>query len=64
MPQILALEFNDTEARLVAASSRGERVVIDHAFSVTLLPRGPDEDPEQGNIEFRAGAGGLHSAEN
>ncbi len=26
------------------------------------MPR--DDDPERGNIEFRAGAGGLHSAEN
>jgi electron-transferring-flavoprotein dehydrogenase len=26
--------------------------------------RAHEEDPERGNIEFRAGAGGLHSAEN
>ncbi|MBQ7249055.1 MAG: 4Fe-4S binding protein, partial [Deltaproteobacteria bacterium] len=26
--------------------------------------QGRTEDPERGNVDFRAGSGGLHSAEN
>ncbi len=36
MPQLLALEWNESEARLVVASSRGNRAVIEQAFSVAL----------------------------
>ena len=36
MSQLLALEWNDSEARLVVAASRGNRVVIEQAFSVPL----------------------------
>ncbi|NQU25106.1 MAG: hypothetical protein HQ567_27790 [Candidatus Nealsonbacteria bacterium] len=67
MPQILALEFNDTEARLVVAASRGDRVVIDHAFSVALLPQGPDEDPAKvsvgGRIAAALAARGIQQSE-
>ncbi len=67
MPQILALEYDDTEARLVVASSHGERVVIDHAFSVALLPRDPDDVPEQANVGSRIAAAlaarGIHQSE-
>jgi len=36
MPQLLALEWNSNEARLVVASTRGSQVHVEHAFSVAL----------------------------
>jgi len=36
MIRLLALEWNENEARLAVASSRGDEVVVEHAFSVTL----------------------------
>jgi Tfp pilus assembly PilM family ATPase len=36
MPQLLALEWDSNEARLAVAASRGNRVVIEQAFSVPL----------------------------
>jgi Tfp pilus assembly PilM family ATPase len=46
MPQILALEWDSSEARLVVAGSRGERVVIEQAFAVKL--RRPQAGEDQG----------------
>ena len=46
MPQILALEYNDREARIVVASSRGESVVIEQAFCTELRSSSSEEDPE------------------
>jgi Tfp pilus assembly PilM family ATPase len=44
MPQILALEWDSGEARMVVANSRGDRIVIEQAFAVRFrLP-----EPEQG----------------
>ena len=36
MPHLIALELSGDEARVAVATSRGERVVIEHALSVTL----------------------------
>lgn len=47
MSQLLALEWNGSEARLVVAASHGEKVVIEQAFSVTLRPGQPGEDREE-----------------
>ncbi|MCC6126818.1 MAG: pilus assembly protein PilM [Pirellulales bacterium] len=47
MPHLLALEWNGTEARLVYASGRGDRVVIEQAFAVEMRRRNDDgEQPE------------------
>ncbi len=47
MPRLLALEWNDTEARVAVAASRGDRVAVEHAFLVSLRPSqpGPDQPP-------------------
>jgi Tfp pilus assembly PilM family ATPase len=39
MPQLLALEWNGSEARLVLASGRGDQVVIEQAFAVEMRSR-------------------------
>lgn len=39
MPQLLAIEWDSSEARLAVAQRHGRRVVIEHAFSVELGPR-------------------------
>lgn len=36
MPQLLALEWNGSEARAVVAASHGDEVIIEQAFSVAL----------------------------
>jgi Tfp pilus assembly PilM family ATPase len=38
MSRVLALEWNDAEARLVVASLRGGGIVVEHAFGVALEP--------------------------
>jgi len=43
MPQLLAIEWDGGEARLVVAATRGERVVIEQAFSVGLDSGEPGE---------------------
>ncbi len=47
MPQVLALEWDATEARLVVADSHGERVAIEQAFAVPLRPPQVGEDQEE-----------------
>jgi Tfp pilus assembly PilM family ATPase len=39
MPQLLALEWDGSEARLAVASTRGDQVLIEQAFAVELRPR-------------------------
>ena len=39
MPRYLALEWDAREARVAVARARGRDVVIEHAFTVDLLPR-------------------------
>ena len=36
MPRLLAIDWNETEARLAVGALRGEQIVVEHAFSVTL----------------------------
>lgn len=43
MPQLLALEWDQFEARVVVAQQRGGEVRIEHAFSVSLAPRDPGQ---------------------
>jgi len=51
MPQVLALEWDSSEARLVVAGSRGERVAIDQAFAVPLRrPQGEEEAQEEVDV--------------
>ena len=45
MPRLLALEWNDSEARLAVAATRGDRVVFEEAFSIDLRP-GSAEAPK------------------
>jgi Tfp pilus assembly PilM family ATPase len=53
MSQVLALEWDNSEARLVVAVSRGGRVVIEQAFAVPL--RLPGADEEQQEVDIGAG---------
>lgn len=50
MAQVLALEWDASEARLVVASSRGERVVIEEAFSVALRPEPSQPDEAKADL--------------
>ena len=43
MPQLLALEWDQFEARVVVAHQRGEDVRLEQAFSVPLAPRDPGQ---------------------
>jgi len=56
MPQLLALEWNASEARLVVASSRAGRVVIQQAFSVSLRSSLPERQDDRVNIGERIAA--------
>jgi Tfp pilus assembly PilM family ATPase len=56
MPQLLALEWDGTEARLAVASSRGDQVVIEQAFSVELRSREPGGDKSEVDIGARLAA--------
>ena len=54
--RLLALEWNDDEARLVVAESRGEGVTIEQAFAVSLKPRQPDAEQAEVNVGERIAA--------
>jgi Tfp pilus assembly PilM family ATPase len=56
MPQLLALEWNGTEARLAVASMRGDQVLIEQAFAVELRPREPGGDKSEVDIGARLAA--------
>jgi Tfp pilus assembly PilM family ATPase len=56
MPQLLALEWNSSEARLAVASMRGDQVLIEQAFSVELRPREPSADKSEVDIGARLAA--------
>ena len=56
MPQLLALEWNGSEARLAVASSRGDQVLIEQAFAVELRPREPGADKSEVDIGARLAA--------
>jgi len=44
MPRLLALEWNEQEARVVIGSARGKEVGIEQAFSVSMRPSQPGEN--------------------
>lgn len=56
MARILALEWNENEARAVAASLRGSQAVFEQAFSVSLVPDSPDEKPADVDVGARIAA--------
>ena len=56
MSQLLALEWNGSEARLAVGASRGGKVVIEQAFSVTLLSRQPRGSREEVDVGQRIAA--------
>jgi Tfp pilus assembly PilM family ATPase len=56
MPQLLALEWNGSEARLAVASSRGDQVLIEQAFAVELRPRDSGADKSEVDIGARLAA--------
>jgi len=56
MPRFLALEWNDTEARVAVASSRGGRVALEHAFAVDLRPEQTGAEVQPADVERRIAA--------
>jgi len=56
MAQLLAIEWDDAEARLAVASQRGGRMVVEEAFSVDLRPRNPDVDEADLDVGGRIAA--------
>ena len=56
MARFLALEWDDTEARLAVASSRGDQVIIEQAFSVALGPARPDGGQAETDVGERIAA--------
>jgi len=56
MSQLLALEWNGNEARLALAATRGERVVIEEAFSVSLQARQSGESGAEVDVGQRIAA--------
>ena len=63
MSQLLALEWNDREARAAVASRHGDRVVIEQAFVIPLQPalqaEGPNEQGLGPSIAEALGARGI-----
>ena len=57
MANILALEWDSREARIVAARRRGNDVFIEHAFSVDLQPGGAGETLDFTEVGQRIAAG-------
>jgi Tfp pilus assembly PilM family ATPase len=56
MPQLLALEWNSSEARLAVASSHGDQVLVEQAFAVELRPRDAGADKSDVDIGARLAA--------
>ncbi|MBN2476170.1 MAG: hypothetical protein JXB62_16275 [Pirellulales bacterium] len=56
MSQLLALEWDSSEARLVVAASRGETAMIEQAFSVELSPRQSGEETAEVDVGTRIAA--------
>lgn len=50
MPQLLALEWNGSEARLAVASGRSGHVVIEQAFSIPLASPEPGAENEEVDV--------------
>jgi Tfp pilus assembly PilM family ATPase len=47
MARILALEWNETEARAAVAAAHGERVVLEQAFTIALTAKSAENDVGQ-----------------
>jgi Tfp pilus assembly PilM family ATPase len=56
MPQLLALEWDVSEARIAVAHTRGEQVIIEQAFSVELRPRETGADKSEVDVGARLAA--------
>jgi len=52
MARLLAIEWDNTEARVVVATARGESISIDEAFAIPLPPRGEQDsgDADRGAV--------------
>ena len=60
MPQLLALEWNGREVRVVVASGRGRQVLVEQAFSIPLEgPGEPDAAAIGGRIAEQLDARGI-----
>lgn len=56
MARLIALEWNDTEARVAVANRRGQRVALEHAFAVSLQPSQPAADAPPVDVGQRLAA--------
>jgi Tfp pilus assembly PilM family ATPase len=56
MPRLLALEWSETEARFAVASSHGDEVTVEQAFSVNMRPSEPGAEPAPGDVGTRIAA--------
>lgn len=56
MPRFLALEWNDTEARVAVASSRAGRIALEHAFAVDLRPEQTGAEVQAADVQRRIAA--------
>jgi Tfp pilus assembly PilM family ATPase/Tfp pilus assembly protein PilN len=56
MPRLLALEWNEIEARVVVACGRPAHVTIEHAFVVSLRPNQPGAEPSASDVIARLAA--------
>jgi Tfp pilus assembly PilM family ATPase len=56
MPQLLALEWDGSEARVAVASTRGDQAQIEQAFAVDLRPRAADGEKTEVDIGARLAA--------
>jgi Tfp pilus assembly PilM family ATPase/Tfp pilus assembly protein PilN len=56
MPRLLALEWDNHEARIAVARTRGKDAVIEHAFAVELEPRDPGQTFADVNVGARIAA--------
>ena len=56
MPRLLALEWSESEARFAVASSHGDQVTVEQAFSVNMRPGEPGAEPAPGDAGTRIAA--------
>jgi Tfp pilus assembly PilM family ATPase len=56
MPRLLALEWSETEARFAVASSHGDQVTVEQAFSANMRPGEPGVEPGPRDVGTRIAA--------
>ena len=56
MPRLLALEWSEDEARFAVASSHGDEVIVEQAYSVNMRPEQPGAEPSPGDVGQRIAA--------